>query len=256
MTTLRGNSLVSHPYRQWFNDQILEGYPINHIYSKQGPDGKIPPELHVSKRTISEYRNNILKANTTIVEQFQQEKKIEMEQEVHQEIIQDPAVKEIIDQKTNLMINADDTFLDMHAQLKDQIMKLASIDDPLTRSKIGIAEVIGQLVDQLRLVTMDFLKVQGRYQETPQTQINIINIEKNNAEMEALKSSIIDILGMIDPSLLPRFYDLLNQKVQTVNQTFELKKKNMSNAPQISEDEATVTVNHLIAAANKIKGEE
>lgn len=250
----RGNSLVSHPFRIWFDLQIREDRPTNHIYTMQQSDGKIPPELQVSKKTIAEYRNNILKINSEVVKTFKEEKEKAVQEAIHREIIQEPENQIAIAEKTALLIDADQTFIDMHAIIKRQITKLAAIEDPKTRAQIDVASAIGELCDQMRLVTMDFLKIQGKLRETPQTQINIVSIEKNNAEMEALKTCIVDIINEIDPSALPRFFDLLKQRVDPIIEAYNLKRQNiLTTAENIAEQDATKMVEHLISSAEEIK---
>lgn len=248
----RGNTLVSHPHRRWYDDKIIEGLPINHIYSQQTL-GNIPPELHVSKRTIAEYRNNILRPHSEIVKQFKEERKKEEQEIIHQELISSPHIATAIEEKKTEMINADQTFLDLHMHMKSQIQKLASIDDEKTRAKIDVASAIGNLCDQMRLLTMDFLKLQGQLRETPQTQINIINIEKNNAEIDALKTTIVDIISEIDPSILPRFFQLLKERLDPVSKAYELRQLNMANEPSIDEGQATKAVQQFIQKAEQIK---
>ena len=151
---------------------------------------------------------------------------------------------EAIVAKADLMINAEQSFIEMHNHFKKQLQNLASIDDPTTRAKIDVAATTGTLCDQMRLLVMDYLKMQGQLRDSPQTQINIISIEKSNAEMEALKSAIVDILNDIDPSLLPRFFDLLKQRVEPIVESFRIKQENMLNTPSIGEEQATKAVRY------------
>lgn len=254
MSTKRGNSLVSHPFRAWYDEQILNGMPTTYIYNHQADEGKIPLELHVSNKTIGEYRNHILKPNKEIIKQFKEEKEKQIQEEIHQEIISEPIIHDSIEAKSTEMINAEKTFIDMHMYMKDQIIKLATIVDEKTMSKVAVAGTIGNLCDQLRLITMDFLKIQGELRDSPQTQINIVNIEKNNAEMDALKESIIGIMSEIDPSLIPRFFNLLRQKLNPIIQTFELKKQNvLTNDSSPQESQASKVVKQFIQRAEKIK---
>lgn len=247
----RGSSLVTHPYRTWYDEQIMNGLPINHIYSKQTE--KIPPELHMSKKTIAEYRNNILKPNTEVLRQFKEETVKAENETLHQEIMQEPQMQQAIVQQTAMLIDAEQTFLDMHTSIANQIRILAGIDDPKTRAKVDIAATTGELCDRMRLVTMDYLKLQGQLKDAPQTQINIINIEKSNAEMEALKSAIVDIIKEIDPSILPKFFDLLKKRTEPIIQAYELKQQNALIDTSFSETEAANAVQNFVAQAGQIK---
>lgn len=246
----RGNSIVTHPFREWYNEQILKDIPLVHIYSKQSE--KIPPHLQVSRKTIAEYRNNILKINTETVKLYKEELQKYEDEEIHQEIIQEPEIKTAIADKAAMLIDTDTSFLDMHANLKSQIVKLAGIDDPTIREQIGIAETIGTLCDQMRLLTMDFLKVQGQLKESPQTQINIVTIEKNNAEIEAFKSAISEILNKLDPSLVPEFFSLLKEKTDPVTKTFEMKQQNLLRNDSLDENDARRVVKGFMDTADKI----
>lgn len=246
----RGNSLVSHPFRSWYDEQIMSGLSTNQIYNRQ-TEGKIPQEMHVGVRTISEYRNNILKLNTEVVKQFKEEKEKAEIEEIHQEIINEPEMQVVIAEKAAMLIDADNTFFEMHSRINEQIRKLATIDDPKTRAKIDVAATIGTLCDQLRLVTTDFLKIQGKLRDTPQNQVININIEQNNAEMLALQTVIKDIINEIDPSALPRFFDLLKQRVDPLIQTFNLKRQNISIST--NEQNASRAVQEMILHAPHIK---
>lgn len=252
MTKIRGNSLVSHPFRKWYDELIMEGLPTAQIYVRQSE--RIPPELQVSKRTITEYRENILKPNKEVVKQYKEMKEAEAAEELHQEIVEGTELQEIIEEKAVSMMEADKNFLDMHEHIKKQITGLANIDDPKTRAKIDVAAAIGNLCDQWRLVTMDYLKIQGQLKDNPQTQINIIHIEQKNAEIDALKTTIVDIIQELDPSLVPKFYSLLAQRMQPIKEAFDFKRTSATD-PQMSEHQASKAVQALIQKASAIKKE-
>lgn len=247
----RGNLLVTHPYRKWFDDKIIEGLPINYIYGKQTEAG-IPMELHVSKRTIGEYRNNILKPNKEIIRITQEETIKEENEETHHELMAESQIQTAVLAKAESVIDAEKTFNELHAQMKVQIAKLANIEDSNTRTQIAAATALGQLVDQTRLLTTDWLRVQGKLRDAPTTQINIINIERNNAQMDALKTVIGDIITEIDPSMLPRFFELLKTKVEPVMHAFELKERNAQFETTMTEAEASAAVNSLLNKADDI----
>lgn len=247
----RGNSLVTHPYRSWFDEQIMNGRSITYIHGSQ--TAVVPPELVVSKRTISEYKNNIMKPNKEVIKVYQEEMQKKEEEEAHQEIIQEPDVQQYIQEKASAMIDAKDNFVTMQDHLMRQIQILAEIEDPTTRNKIDIAATVGDLIDKWRLQTMDFLKAEGKLLDSPHTQINIVNIEQKNAEMTALKDTVVGIIQELDPSAVPKFYQMLKDRTKPIKESYENKQKMiMGGSNNLSEHSASQVVNKFDALGGQM----
>lgn len=252
-STQRGNSIISHPFKEWYDQQILEGHSLDNIYTNQ--QEVVPAELIVSKKTISEYRKNVVQPNKAVIREYREQMDIEADQEAHKEIAETPAFKEVVAKKAGMMIDYDKTFLSLHDLLMNRLEKLDNLrtDNPNQGINQGIA--IGELVDKVRLLTMDYLKARGKLQDGPQTQINIINIEQKNAEMDALKNAVIDTLNELDPSQVPTFLQKLQTKMNPVLQTFETKQRISGTVDPMSEQEAVSVLKTYEVQAERLKKE-
>ena len=211
--------VLRHPDRDLIIQWLGEGRSVRDVekliaerYSKPNQ-----AKLRIGSATLNDFRKNYLNvegkvsrdvqevAARTLFKQQEREKELARKSPAYQELLKEAAAKEI--DVTNEILKV---FTVIEARIEDLYNELTSGGRTDNEKERVFQTYLGQF--------MKVLEQHKKYVEGYKEQVDVnVNVTVMSEQIAIMREAIREILGEVDPTLIPIFMEKLNSKMKTLS---------------------------------------